>query len=67
MSNLKDLREKKGLSQSQLAELSGVNLQTIQHYEQGVRSINKTKVYTALKLSKALECDIEELIEVEKL
>lgn len=66
MSKLKDIREKKNMSQSQLAKLSGVNFRTIQDYEQDKRSINKARVQTLYALSWALGCKIEDLVEFEK-
>ena len=61
---LKDIRESKGLSQRQLADISGVNVQMIQHYEQGVRDINKAQAGTLYKLAQALGCSMEDLIEL---
>ena len=46
MSNLKKIREAVGLSQNKLAILSGVSNRMIQHYEQGVKDINKAQVGT---------------------
>jgi len=63
MTNLKAVRESKGLSQSQLAKASGVNVRLIQHYEQAFRDINKASVETVLKLADALECDIRDIME----
>lgn len=59
---LKTIRENKGISQKKLADLSGVNIQMIQHYEQGVRDINKAQAITVLKLAKTLECNMEDLV-----
>ena len=61
-SRLKFYREEKGLSQSQLAKLSGVSLRNIQAYEQGYKDINKAQVITVLQLAEALECDVYEII-----
>ena len=61
-SNLKLFREREKLSQSQLAKKSGVNLRSIQAYEQGYKDINKAQVITVLKLSEALKCDIYEIL-----
>lgn len=66
MSKLKEIREKKNMSQSQLAKLSGVNFRTIQDYEQDKRSINKARAQTVYALSWALGCKIEDLVEFEK-
>lgn len=63
MSKLKTIRESKEMSQSKLAEVSGVNLRTLQYYEQGYKDINKAQGITLLKLSQALECTIEDLLE----
>lgn len=62
---LKEIRLSRGLSQSQLAKLSDVKIGMIQKYEQGYKDINKAQVITVYKLSKALECRIEDLIETE--
>lgn len=65
MSNLKETRIVKGISQSKLAELSGVNVRMIQHYEQGVKNINKAEAMTVYKLAEALRCNVWELLEFE--
>lgn len=67
MSNLKRIRQSLGMSQSKLAETSGVSVRMIQHYEQGVKDINKAQVLTVYQLATALNCTIEELLDgVEK-
>lgn len=58
---LRRYRELLGLSQRELAELSGVPLRQIQLFEQRNRDIQKTQVITLLKLSKALGCSMEQL------
>lgn len=63
--NLKKLRDKRGYSQSKLAELSGVNIRMIQYYEQGARDIGTAQADTLYKLAQALECSMEELLEGE--
>ena len=65
MSNLKDTRLTKKLTQNQLAEASGVSLRMIQYYEQGTKDINKAEAMTVYKLSEALDCNIWELLEFE--
>ena len=67
MSNLKDIRSDKGLTQSQLAEASGVNLRILQYYEQGYKDINKAQAITLYKLAQVLECKIEDILELEDL
>lgn len=63
MSNLKKIREAVGLSQSKLADKSGVSVRMIQHYEQGVKDINKAHAETVYKLAYTLNCNMEEIIE----
>ena len=63
MSNLKTKREATGLSQSGLAERSGVSVRMIQSYEQGFKDINKAQVMTVYKLAQALDCKVEDLID----
>ena len=63
MSNLKKIRKAVGLSQNKLATLSGVSNRMIQHYEQGVKDINKAQVGTVYKLAKVLKVTMEDIIE----
>lgn len=62
--NLKKYRLAAGLSQSELAKVSGVQVRTIQQYEQRVKNINAAKAESVIALSKALECPAEMLLEV---
>ena len=61
---LKDRRVNKGLSQSELAAESGVALRQIQLFEQRTRNINNAAAITLFRLSKALYCRMEDLIEL---
>lgn len=61
-SRLQFFRKEKGLSQSELAKKSGVNVRLIQHYEQGTKDINKAQVVTVLQLAEALEVDVYDII-----
>ena len=61
--NLKYMRNKAGLSQSELAELSGISIRTLQQYEQRQKNINNAKAETLVILAKVLCCGVEELIE----
>lgn len=63
MTNLKRIRTAAGLSQSQLAELTGISLRSLQHYEQGSRDINKVQGLTLLTLARALNVTIEDILE----
>ncbi len=62
-SRLKRLRTYAMLSQKQLADKSGVPLRTIQQYEQKAKDINKANVDYIIRLSRALNCGVEMLLE----
>ena len=64
MTHLRERRTKKGLSQSELAKLANVNYRTLQDYDQGAKDINRTDDITLYRIAKALECKIEELLEL---
>ena len=61
--NLRTLREAAGLSQSQLAKASGVGVRSIQLYEQRQKDINKAQGIALYRLSRALRCTMEQLLE----
>lgn len=65
MTNLKKVRKKSNLSQQELSNISGVNFRTLQDYEQGKKSINAASALTVFKLSKALSCEIREILELD--
>ena len=60
---LKDIRESKGLTRKELSELSGINFRSLQDYEQGHKNITSAKGETLYRLSVALGCSMEELVE----
>lgn len=60
---LKRLRQNAGLSQRQLAQLSGIPVRTIQQYEQRQKDINKAQAAYLLALTKVFCCDLEDLME----
>ena len=53
-----------GLSQRELADLSGVALRQIQLFEQKKRNINHTRAIDVLKIGKVLGCKSEDLLEI---
>lgn len=62
--NLGRLRKLAGLSQKELAMLSGVSLRQIQLFEQRQRDINHTKAIDVVKLGRVLGCKMEELLQI---
>ena len=60
---LKEKRQAAELSQSQLAEKTGINVRTIQHYEQGSKNFDHARIDTIMKICIALHCKLEDVIE----
>lgn len=60
---LRQIRENSGLSQNELAATSGVNVRSIRAYEQRKLDIDSAQVQTLYKLSLALGCRMEDLLE----
>lgn len=65
MNNLKTHRERKGFTQKQLSEASGVHINIISRIERGERGSDKLTLDTAAKLAKALNCHAEDLLDTE--
>ena len=65
MKHLKRIRTAAGLSQSQLAQSSGVSLRMVQAYEQGTKDINRAEGLSIYHLAQALSCTVEDLLELE--
>lgn len=65
MVKLKEMRQARGLSQSQLAEKTGLNVRTLQHYEQenSPKIFDHARLDTILKCAIALECEIGDIID----
>ena len=63
-SYLQRIRKSRGLSQSELAKESGIPLKTIQHYEQGDKSLEKANAKYVIKLAKVLSMRPEELLQM---
>lgn len=60
---LKEMRQAKNLSQSQFAEKTGINLRTVQHYEQGSKNFDHARIDTILKTCIVLNCKLEDILE----
>ena len=63
MTQLQLRRQGAGMSQSELADRAQMSVRTLQALEVGARNIDKVSVLTALKLARALECNIEDILE----
>ena len=67
MSNLQDRRKAAGLSQAQLAAKVPMSLRTLQSLEGGRNDINKVAVMTVYRIAVALDCQMEDLLEFDRL
>ena len=63
-SRLARLRAYAGLSQRLLAERSGVSVRMIEQYEQKKKDINRASSSTVYRLSRALNCKMEDLLDL---
>lgn len=64
---IQKVRQAAGLSQSQLAEKAGISVRTLQSWERGARDIRKASVETVLALAYALDCRMEDLLDLERI
>ena len=60
---LKEFREKRGYTQRQLADLCGMPIHRIQHYECGFRDIDSATLETLVSIALALDVPMYDLIE----
>lgn len=60
--SLKLARIRAGLSQKELASLSGVPIKSIGNLEQGRRDINRCRVDIVYRLASALGCDMLDIL-----
>ena len=63
-SRLQTQRKISGLSQRKLAELSGVNLRTLQQYEIKTKDLSKASVSSVKALADVLGCRVEDILEL---
>ena len=59
---LKEIRMSKGLSQSKLADIAGINVRTLQHYEQESKNFDHARLDTIFSVCNALECELSDII-----
>lgn len=64
MNNLQRIRKEKGLTQTELARISGVPLKSLLKYEQEEIKIERASAGAVYRLAVALECNMEDLIDV---
>ena len=64
---LQKKRKETGLSQSKLSEASGVNIRTIQQYENGQRNIDGGRLDILCSLAIAMDCTLYDILESDDL
>ena len=64
-SKLKRIRVAKGLTQQDLSKLSGINIKSIASYEQTPSKINKASIETVYNIAECLNCNIDDIVEME--
>lgn len=62
LENLKLIRKKRKLTRKELAELSGVNENTIQALETGITNVNNVKLSTLIALAQSLKVKVINLL-----
>ena len=62
-SKLSQIRKARGFTQKELADASGITLRMVQLYEQKQNDIGKAQADTAIALSRALGCDVQDILE----
>lgn len=59
---VRDARERRGMTQKSLAEISGVSLRMIRAYEQGTQDLSRAEYRTVERLARVLDIPSEQLI-----
>ena len=63
MTNLKKLRQDRGLTQAEVCKLADINIRTYQSYEQGLKQINRIALEDGMKLAEVLRVDVKKIME----
>lgn len=63
MTKLKIKRLEAGLTQSQLAKQTGINMRVLQHYEQGAKNFDHARIDKILNVCIVLNCKLQDIIE----
>lgn len=64
-SKLKKARIVSGITQSELSDLSGVNIKSITSYEQNPEKLSRASIETVILLADSLGCEIEDIINID--
>lgn len=65
--NLQIMREKKGMTVNELANLTRIPSSIIDKYESGQSNLYNAKFCTVIVLALALNCDVWEIVEMQKI
>lgn len=65
ITKLQKIRKMNGLTQKQLADLSGVSIRSIQHYERGEFNFENVGVHVMVSFALALRCRLSDLLDGE--
>ena len=66
MNKLKQVRTDKGMTQKALAEATGINLRTLQHYEQSSKDFNMAAAITVYTVAQVLGVRVEDLLDLDR-
>ncbi len=64
---LKSIRQRFGMTRMELSKESGINVRTIEAYEQGVKDIDGARLSTLVSLAEALGVNLYDIIESDDL
>ena len=67
MNNLKKFRKTRGFTQLQLSKILDIPLKSYQKYESDERDINKCNASLMYKICLALNCDMKDIVDSDKL
>lgn len=59
---LQAIRKARGMTQKELAAAAGIKLKALQHYEGGFRDIDMAAARTVVRIAKALDVTVEDII-----
>lgn len=62
MNKLKELREKRGLTQQAIADAARLNIRIYQRLEYGDRELGRASAQTVLGIARALHTTVEDLL-----